>query len=72
MPEHLITSPKSPDISPIEHLCDLLDLECAIRKHKISFTTDLKNDIINEWNNITNKNTSYTISSSNKIKGKPY
>ena len=51
----------SPDINPIEHLWDYL--ERAIRIHTISSKTDLKNVLINEWNNITNKITSNLVNS---------
>ena len=43
---------------------DLWDyLERAIRKYKISSKTDLKDALINEWNNITDKVTSNLVNS---------
>lgn len=49
-PHTLETPPQSPDIKPIEHLWEELDQR--LRKHSISNKNDLKDVLLQEWNNI--------------------
>lgn len=59
--KQLKTPPQSPDLNPIEHLWDLL--EKRIRNHVISSKEMLKAVLLEEWNKITEEETSKLVAS---------
>ena len=44
--------PYSPDLSPIEHLWDNLDRRVRKRQNPPTILAQLRNDLVDEWNNI--------------------
>lgn len=60
-PRQLKTPPQSPDINPIEHLWYLLDLK--VRKNKISSKQQLRDVLLQEWEQIGPEITQNLVSS---------
>ena len=62
---HFLKTPlQSPDLNPIEHLWD--ELERRIRKHHISSKNQLKQLLLQEWNNIGEEVTRKLVGSMKK------
>lgn len=59
--KQLKTPPQSPDLNPIEHLCDHIGRQ--IRKREVKGRTELKNIIMEEWSKIPSSVTQHLVDS---------